>query len=217
MKRLILTTVLATFVLSMQAVAQQDIRFGAVGGFNFSKASPGGGAGKYFKMKPGIHLGVFGEKEIQENLSVQAGLTVSGKGYVYKSDATHTRISLTYLEIPINAVYRFNQLFVGAGPYLAYGISGKAKTKSIGLSGSTDIFDDYEGPTGGEWATHKLKMGGNGDFKALDLGLNVLAGYQINSQVAANLGYGLGLANISATGGRLKNRVLSLSVRYMFE
>lgn len=214
MKRLILTITLTAFIVSMQAIAQQDIRFGAVGGLNFAKISAGSGSGAVFKMKPGIHLGVFGEKEIQENLSVQGGLTVSGKGYVYKSDGSHSRLSLTYLEIPINAVYRFNQVFVGAGPYLAYGIGAKGKSKSEGLPG----IGEGDGPSGGGggWSTTKLKFGNGGDFKGLDLGLNLLAGYQINSQIAANLGYGLGLVNISGRGGVLKNRVLSLSARYMF-
>ncbi len=217
MKKILLTISLAAFIVSMQAYAQQDIRFGAIGGVNLANVSAGSGSGSNFKMKPGIHLGVFGEREIQENLSVQAGLQVSGKGYVYDNGYSKSRLSLTYLEIPINAVYRFNQVFVGAGPYLAYGISAKAKAKSEGLPGIGEGPGDGGGGGGGSWESTKLKFGSSGDFKGLDLGLNVLAGYQINSQIAANLGYGLGLANISARGGVLKNRVLSISARYMFE
>jgi len=83
------------------------------------------------------------------------------------------------------------------------------------ISGDEDF--EESGGSSSKWHTTKLKMGSNGDFKGLDLGLNLLAGYQINSKLSVNLGYGLGLVNISGGGGQLKNRVLSLSARYMLK
>jgi hypothetical protein len=75
----------------------------------------------------------------------------------------------------------------------------------------------------GTTSESKLNIGNNSgdDLKALDFGVNFLAGYQLNSGLNFGAGYGLGLTNLrptstSATNVEQNNRVLSFSIGYAF-
>jgi hypothetical protein len=113
-------------------------------------------------------------------------------------------VNLNYLEIPINAIYKIevgsSKLCINAGPYLGYALSGK-----------TSIGEESE----------SLAVGSSDDddLKALDYGFNIGAGIEINDAITIGLQYGLGLANLfidSDNGYKLNNRVIGISVGYMF-
>lgn len=106
------------------------------------------------------------EVPVNENLAIQPGILFSQKGSNYEIDPS-PKISLNYLEIPVNIVYKFPliayKFLVFGGPYLAYGINGKANFNGK----SNDI----------TWGTNEEEN----DFKPIDLGLNIGAGIEINN------------------------------------
>ena len=110
-------------------------------------------------------------------------------------------ISTMYIEVPVNFVYYLpagsGDILLGAGPYVAYGVSTRTKFRDYSDSGS---FDDA-------------------GMKAFDAGLNVLAGYKLAKGFLINAGYGLGFLNTSKESDSKysnKNRVLSVGVGYQF-
>jgi len=165
--------------------------------------------------------------------SLQSGLMFTSKGYSYDLDEIsddditydgYDRTILNYFELPVSAVYKFKGFQIGAGPYIAYGISGKEKW---------DYTYDYYGTEEGDSGETKLKpkMGEveDGDldedeeaFYAMDWGFNFGIGYQTGG-LLVNAGYSLGLGNIMAKYSgferedyKFSNRVITVSGTYLF-
>src|SRR5690606_20976850 len=115
------------------------------------------------------------------------------------------------LEIPVNAVYYIptsgsGSVFLGAGPYAAYSLSGKVKAKgNVG-----DLI-------GGE-SEYDLDFGGDDrDQNAFDFRLNFVDGYGLSVGYTINAAYGLGLGNLSTSDNsdnKFAKRVLSFGVGF---
>ncbi|RYZ54789.1 MAG: PorT family protein [Sphingobacteriales bacterium] len=140
--------------------------------------------------KTGAHLGVLFNFGLGESISVQPGILYSMKGA--------EDLSLNYIEVPINLVYKLPMgLMFHAGPYLGYAISGKMDFGGVEVD---DIFEE-------------------GGFKRLDYGFNLGAGYQLPMGLFFRAQYGLGLANIGdkflgLDDYKISNRVIGISVGY---
>ncbi len=123
---------LATF--SFQSFAQT---FGVKAGLNMSKITNVEDA----KMLLGFHAGAVVDVEIGDQFSVGTGLILSTKGVKIEESVEEFGAKMTftaklvpmYLEIPVNAKYKIDlggkNLYFAAGPYLAFGIAGKIKSK----------------------------------------------------------------------------------------
>lgn len=168
-----------------------------------------------YKLKPGIHIGGTAEFEINDMFTFEPGALISTKGYREKEEHEDGEykyigsLNLVYLEIPMNAKATLDlggtKVFVFAGPYLALGLTGKAKSE-VNFYGETE--KDSESV---EWGSEDDKA------KRLDFGLNIGAGAQLTDEISVSLGYGLGLGNVSndtENGYKIQNRVVSLSVGY---
>jgi hypothetical protein len=137
------------------------------------------------------------------------------------------RIIINYLEIPINVGYKIGNFHVIAGPYLAFGLSGKVKV---------DYTETYNGDVFVEKFEDDIKFKGklnetdwnsdNAYAKGLDYGLSFGLGYSAGPMMI-NAGYGLGLANLTseidvvgvdfkASDEKRSNSVMNLSVSYFF-
>jgi hypothetical protein len=144
---------------------------------------------------------------IQKGFKLSLPDNSGGFSYSNESDAT-----MNYLELPLNFVYNLpagaNHVFLGAGPSIGYGLSGKSKSKESG----TGI------PTVEE--KNDINFGGDeneDDFKPLDLGANILGGYQMTNGLFFKVGYTFGLSNISHDpDASYKNKGLSFSIGYLF-
>lgn len=105
-----------------------------------------------------------------------------------------------YLQLPIMAAVRFKvsdgmNLVVNAGPYLAYGIGGKAKFENEGESEKMDFFDNSK----------KFDFG---------LGVGVTAEF---GKIFVGLDGAFGLTKLAEMEeGSLKNQTFGLSVGYKF-
>lgn len=150
----------------------------------------------------GITLGLMLDNAIAENIAFQTGINFVSKGYKDKVDDYTETISLSYLEVPLNFMYRQSEqkgFFVGAGPSLAIGINGRWKN------------DEEKGD---------LKFGGDdADYTRMDVGANVIAGYLFEKiQVAVN--YNRGITNNIPEGNdidvKLRNHYFGVRIGYFF-
>ncbi|ALD20190.1 hypothetical protein AM218_01765 [Hymenobacter sp. DG25A] len=121
------------------------------------------------------------------NFSVQPSLLFSQKGFKIdysESDRGYTfhvetSSRLNYLELPINFVYTVGgeegfQVF--AGPYAAFGISGKYNYKATLTGNGTDESQSNEADI---HYSNKIKNNDNVYYRALDAGLNAGIGYKV--------------------------------------
>ncbi|MDB5014267.1 MAG: hypothetical protein JWQ25_2469 [Daejeonella sp.] len=204
MKKLVLFFAL---IVAGQLVSAQGLKYGIKAGVNF--------ANQEFKEEgvtltpsaiTSFHIQGLVDYGISSSFSIQPGIGVSGKGFKIESDGVNWKTDLMYVEIPVNAVAKFpfssvGKFFVGAGPYAAFGISGKSKIEMMGEEESTDkVFDKEEGM-----------------YKKSDFGVNILGGLELTKGFTINANYGLGLSNIALEdGGTAKNKVFSVSVGFLF-
>jgi len=172
------------------------------------------------RLKVGFNAGVTADVPIAEDFYVQPGLLFSTKGARAAEDAVadDARINLSYLELPINLVYKpvlgQGNLIMGFGPYVAYALGGKVKTDNA----EVDLeFENEVTPV--EYAAQAGLIA-----KRFDAGANLLFGYEFNSRVSAQLNAQLGLLNLQpkVTGvdrddvGTWKNTGFGVSLGYKF-
>jgi len=203
--------------LLLAAGAQAQTSWGLKAGVNLGKYSnPSDLAKDYQKMNPSFYITGFADLPVANNFSIQPGVSLQGKGNKLSYDGNNldgtSTTNVMALEIPVNAVYYIptgysGSVFLGAGPYVGYSLSGKTKTKGnlgdFGTEGEYDI--DFTGDD-----KHQ---------KPLDFGLNFMAGYKLSNGFLINAGYGLGLTNLSPSdnsNSNYSNRVLSFGVGFQF-
>jgi hypothetical protein len=131
------------------------------------------------------------------------------------------------LQLAPNFVYNFEagsgKVFVGAGPDMSFGIGGKYKgsftnTSTVNFPGfpattttTTDNSDAKVKFDGKKDATDKDEH-----LKALDFGINVLAGYKLSNGAFISAGYTIGLSNISPFDKQtFKNSGFNIKLGYM--
>ena len=201
----------------------QTISYGIDAGLNLTKLSvtsyspPGSGisvpvSDSYLR---GFHAG--GVVDIRfDSFSIQPGVLFSTKGsnsaFSFSQSffgqtvtaSSKIKTTLDYVELPLNFIYRLDagdgNIFIGAGPYLGIGLSGKEVANSI-TNGTPST------------TTQNLTFGsGQNDIKNPDFGINGLIGYQFNIGLSISAGYGLGLVSSSGSNGSGKNQGYSFSL-----
>jgi len=139
-------------------------RFGIRAGMNFTNMS---GYDGLSKMIFGFQSGVVTDFSLPKNFSLQAGLLVAQQGYkikgTYMQQKSTRRITLYYLQLPINAQYKINfkrvSLFFQTGPYFGYCFLGTAR----------DSDDDITLPI-------RMGYGERDELKTFDFGLGLGVG-----------------------------------------
>lgn len=196
--------------LGIATASYAQTSYGLKGGVTFPKLSLTGGSMSYTSdAATGFYLTGYADVPVASNFSFQPGISLQNKGgkfttdeYIdFETDATSGTVNLMYIEVPLNFVYNIpagpGNVFLGAGPYAAYGVSVKAKTGSLSESGT---FNEM-------------------DLNAFDAGVNFLGGYRLSNGFLINAGYGLGLANMlkDVEGDvAMKNKVFSVGIGFQF-
>ena len=170
-------TILSVFLLTVLTVnyAQAQLNFGARAGANFSQVQgtvpiPITFMGASPALKTGLQLGMFGENMFSEKIGIQFGLSFMQQGC--KFEATETLIwSMNYLQIPIDLMVKFGKFFLHTGPYVSFGLTGKAKSDGLDdISLFKAIADDG-------WAMKRfdagLRSGMGLDFNGFQIGFSV--------------------------------------------
>lgn len=203
MKTRTLIVALSAILFSTAIYAQTATTFGIRAGVNFQNLN-----GKDFnddnlenKLKTGFHAGVNAEIPVGIDFYLQPGLLYSTKGA--KAEVGDTKINLSYLELPVNFVYKpelgNGRVIIGFGPYAAYALSGKVKDPDADIE-----FGDQPS----EW-------------KRFDAGANLLAGYECSNNLSFQLNAGLGLIRLNNradndNNSSVKNTGFGVSVGYRF-
>jgi hypothetical protein len=188
-------------------------RFGLKGGLSLPKykyVNNDANTSNETETTTNFHLTGYADVPVSNLFSIQPGISLQGKGAKYfDNGTTQVEDNILAIEVPVNLLANLpagpGHLFIGGGPYAGFNVSGQREV----ISGTT--------------SESKLSIGNNSgdDLKALDFGVNFLAGYQLNSGLNFGAGYGLGLTNLrptstSATNVEQNNRVLSFSIGYAF-
>lgn len=239
-------TFIAACLIASGAMAQvsgtttSGLRYGIKAGVNFATIALSGDDiddedKDFIKSLTSFQVGAFADIPVSTTFSIQPGLTLSGKGYKTEVDVegfeSDIDFNIMYLEIPVNAVYKIGGVYLGAGPYAAFAISGKMKGEDnsedfedLLARGNNKFSARTQGLPGQAVAVgydEKLEIGNGADddVKGTDFGLNFTAGYLLNSGLSIGANYGLGLSNIipdSEGDGKAKNRVFSITVGFSF-
>jgi hypothetical protein len=181
------------------------------------------------KSKMGFHAGLVGDIPIlEEKLSVQPSVLYSNKGYSYDLEELiedmlddegviadiddvegYIRMNYNYIEVPINLVYKYKGLELGAGPYIAFGLWGKMRNDfSFEINDeeveSEDVFEEEKYDIDAVWGVvddDRFEDFFDDEdvidlFRAFDAGINLSVGYRLNKTLF-NVGYSIGLVNMT--------------------
>ncbi|HEX8358084.1 MAG TPA: porin family protein [Segetibacter sp.] len=170
----------------------------------------------------GFGAGVVADLGISDHFSIRPSLNyLQKKSRVEYQDEDldgktfSVNTTLNYLELPVNFVYKIPMnsatAFVGAGPSIGYGISGKMKAKGwIADEDSDDLIEVNESTD-----AFKKESEGGGELKRIDLSANAIAGIEFKNGLYINAGYLMGL-NSLVKEEKYKTRGLTLTLGFMF-
>jgi hypothetical protein len=227
-KTLLLAVTTTAFALGAQAQESGSTTFGIRAGVNFQNIT-----GKTYdnkdvnnKLKTGFNVGVNAEIPVAPDFYVQPGVLFTTKGAKDKDD-DDIKVKLSYIEVPINFLYKpelgDGKLLLGIGPYVAFGIGGKVSNangndKDVKFQSKISQAEMVQATTDNLQTGYPLPF-----YKRLDVGGNLLFGYELSSKISAQLNAQLGLVKINSEfeGGtndntKLKNTGFGVSLGYRF-
>lgn len=210
MKKVLLT--LGVALLTAVGAQAQSLGYGIKAGINFPSYSYGSSSElSDTKSTTNFHVTGYLDAPVSSNFYIQPGVSLQGKGAKLVETSALGGSEITqntmWLDVPVNFVGKFNtgagSFFVGAGPYVGFGLSGKNK---------------YSTNNGNAATERKFEFGKDNTLKGVDFGLNFLAGYKLSNGLLLNAGYGLGLTNIAGNGNawsdNIKNRGFSVGIGF---
>ncbi len=215
----------ALLLSGLFANAQNNgISFGLRGGVDLQTINGKDLSGDALKlgMVPRFNAGIVVEIPVAPDFYLQSGLLYTTKGAKSESSFLGLDMSveynLAYIELPLSFLYKpvlgNGHFLLGFGPYLAYGIGGKA-TYTIGGSSTEEKIEytkEYTSLNPFDWKY----------FKALDYGGNLFFGYEFKFGLSVQVNTQLGLAKINADNtlssnkSEFRNTGYGLSLGYMF-
>jgi len=220
--KIVALAVLLTGVNFSAKSQDQGPSFGLRGGLNIQniKGKDQAGDNLNLNLVPRFHVGVVVEFPITNNFYFQPGLLFTTKGTKSENEFLGINMdaeyNLSYLDLPLNFIYKADgHLFLGLGPYIAYGVGGKAKFDIAGISTEQDIIFENE--------VESLNLVQWRYFKPFDYGINLLLGFQFENGFLLQLNTQLGLAKINAdntaypnSDSEFRNIGFGLSLGYNF-
>ena len=219
MKTRLISVLVALMLTATFATAQDNgkMSFGILGGLNFQNLNGKDIVGDKLEndMKIGYHIGANVRIPIAPEFYFQPGILFSTKGAKDNSISPANTINLSYIEMPLNLVYKgllgTGYIILGLGPYFGYGIMGNVKsddaTTDIEFTNTVEITDPLTVPY----------------FKAFDAGGNLFFGYELANGISAQMNVQLGMVKInpeykilSEDKSSIKNTGFGFSLGYRF-
>ena len=219
MKTRLISVLVALMLTATFATAQDNgkMSFGILGGLNFQNLNGKDIVGDKLEndMKIGYHIGANVRIPIAPEFYFQPGILFSTKGAKDNSTSPANTINLSYIEMPLNLVYKgllgTGYIILGLGPYFGYGIMGNVKsddaTTDIVFTNTVEITDPLTVPY----------------FKAFDAGGNLFFGYELANGISAQMNVQLGMVKInpeykilSEDKSSIKNTGFGFSLGYRF-
>lgn len=196
MKTIVLVMSFSVVTLFAQAQkkhahTQPHAEFGLKGGLNISGVHVQNSSSP--DPKPSFHLGALAHIHITKYFALQPEMMYSGQGFKQTIVNTDYKYNLHYINIPVLAQFMVGDGFrLETGPQL--GILAAARQRVGGTS--TGIKDNY---------------------KPVDFGWVVGAGYIFPSGFGVDARYNLGISNINdVSATNVNNRVFQAGVFYQF-
>ena len=200
---------IASFVTS----SAQNTRIGVTAGAAFANyMAKVDGQKDNGTSKTGLTVGILLDAAMGKHFSFQPAVNFVQKGTKDESTSggVTAKVTMTVncIEVPLNFLYNApgenGNFFIGAGPSVAFSLSGKLKYK-----------DDQNN------LSESLHFGKSEDdnMKGFDFGANFLAGYNFKKGifVAANINMGISnLAIDNSDGGYLRSQYFGLRIGYKF-
>jgi hypothetical protein len=228
MKKIILFSAMAASCLMSHA----QVMLGIQAGGNAASVKQGiPTASVKSDTRTGVIVGVFSDIDMGKTVSFHPEFNFIQKGgenamtylnsYGNSTTVGENNFKFSYLELAPNFLYKIQagkgKLFLGLGPDLSFGITGKYKESST-TTGTGGIIDSYA-------ATKSTKVEFDGKenttddrvhLKRFDLGANFTAGYKMTNGIFISAGYTLGLLNIDPNEKySVKNRGFFLKLGYL--
>jgi hypothetical protein len=229
-KRFTLSLIMILSVAATNSFAQKSkVKYGIKAGISLADWAISENSNNNFpdsKLNQSFFIGGNAEIAISNKISFQPGLTLIGKGFKVQEKETNSQngekvteietmeYNFMNIDIPLNFVAKFQagkgKVFVGAGPYVSYALSGQMK-----------MWQKEYTKDAGEYEETYMKMpfgSDSGEASRFDFGANILAGYELAKGYNVNLGYSLGFKNVFETGNndKIQNRVITIGVGYSF-
>lgn len=189
---------LAALIISVSESQAQDkpVTLGIKAGANLSTFR---GDLKNTKSAFKYQAGITADIMLWKNIYILTGLDLHIKGAKYEPESEPTvKYNPMYLQLPVHWGYKFTlapgtRFVINAGPYVAYGIGGKAKNRG-----------DSE------------KVFGDNKLKRLDYGVGGGIGLEFG-KLCINGGYDFGINNISdIKDTKLRNRNIYMTLGLKF-
>lgn len=228
----------AAFICGCFFYARSQAHFGILAGGNVSITQYERNDDDDLTNKPrfGVVAGFIADVPMGP-LSFRPEINFIQKGF--KNENTDTDLGITtvsvdksrfnYVEVPLNFVFNVpvgaSKVYFGLGPNFGLGLGGNREIKSTATSGlgtiqSTTKYDvRFDGKENDLNSFNDRKY----HLKRLDFGGNVLAGFQSSMGLFVNLGFTLGLSDISPNSSdsdnfefSQKNHGVHLKLGYMF-
>jgi opacity protein-like surface antigen len=219
-----LILILTSSISFAQGTDNPRASIGILGGVNFQNFNGKDNSGNTLDndMIIGYHAGVNIQVPIAPEFYFQPGLLFSVKGSKNDFGLLTGTYRLSYIEIPLNLVYKGllgnGYVTLGFGPYIGYGIAGNSKIESGSVTIETDVEFTSVVETGDPLTTSH--------FRPFDAGGNIFFGYEMVGGLFLQLNAQLGLLKINPEDRRLveiysdelsvKNTGFGLSVGYRF-
>lgn len=177
-----------------QPTSEKKVRFGIKAGVTVAKTQF---ENKWnptdYSFKTGGFFGVFIRKSLNKSVYFQPELLLVNKGAKEKHEDYNYRVDLTYLELPLNLLYKSSDskggFFIGGGP-----------APSVFIGDNIFYFGDQ-------------------NAKSFDFGINILTGYELPIGFSINLNYTHGLLNLTSDKEHvptIRNRSFGLTLGYLF-
>lgn len=170
--------VVALALMTLTVSAQEDSKITVKAGVGLSSVV---GSDADTKTTVAYKVGISYDLGLSEKFSIIPGIELSTKGF--KSDVVDGSVSMSYLQVPVFAAYKFPisdnmKLAIKAGPYVSYGLFGSDVEWYGG--GKTNVFDS------------------DGGFKRFDAG--VIAGVSLDfNQFVIGAEYSRGLTKLDSS------------------
>jgi hypothetical protein len=225
MKTIQVSLILVFSLLVSSAIAQTSVpgktSFAILGGVNFQNLNGKDMSGNKLEndLIVGYHFGVNAQIPVAPEFYFQPGLQFSTKGAKNTVSSMTSTYKLSYIEMPLNFVYKGllgkGYFMVGLGPYVAYGVGGKAIYES-GTSTSESKIKFKSEVVSGDPLTEVY-------VKPFDAGGDIFFGYETAGGLFLQLNAQLGMINIKPDNylypddsSTIKNTGYGLSLGYRF-
>lgn len=169
--------------------------FGILGGVNFQNLNGKDMLGDKLEndLILGFHAGLQTQIPIAPEFYFQPGLLFSTKGAKNTDGPITNTFKLSYLELPLNFVYKAllgnGHFMLGLGPYIGMGIGGRGISEGGSLSFDRNIEFKNEVDLADPFTTPY--------FRRMDVGGNLFFGYEFASNLFFQLNTQIGLVGIN--------------------